>query len=296
MTDRAIYTLKADRCELVIDAAHGASLTSFRWRRPDGDWFEILHACPPAQVARTGGSFVMAPFTNRLDAGRFLNPDGSVEVPLNRPEQNMSLHGFSRDRAWQVIEATESTLTLVDDFADEAIPFAYRLAQHIAISPDGAELSLTLTNTADRMLPYGMGFHPWFRKDEETWLSFDAETGFSRDQRGFPTGPVPADKGPDFAHGLDTSKMPWFDGHFSGWASRQAIVEWRRAGISMTLSATGALTNLHVYVPDDQPVLCVEPVSHIPDVHNRRELAGYGDLVWLAAGERIEGSMVLRFA
>lgn len=296
MTDDSIYRLKSDRCDLVVDAAHGASLTSFRWRKPDGDWFEILHACPPAQVALTGGSFVMAPFANRLDAGRFPSPDGPVEVPLNRPEQNMALHGFSRDRVWQLTEATESTLTLVDDFAHESIPFAYRLVQHISIGPDGAELSLTLTNTADRMLPYGMGFHPWFRKDEDTWLSFDAETGFGRDQRGFPAVPVPAGGGPAFAHGLDTSKMPWFDGHFAGWASRRAVVEWRQAGVRMTLSATGALTNLHVYVPDDRPILCVEPVSHVPDVHNRRELAGYGDLAWLAPGETIEGSMILRLA
>ncbi|CDN48544.1 aldose epimerase family protein [Neorhizobium galegae] len=296
MTDASIYTLKADRCELVVDAGHGASLTSFRWRKPDGEWFEILHACPPAQVALTGGSFIMAPFANRLDAGRFLNADGPVEVPLNRPEQNMALHGFSRDRAWQVIEATENTLTLADDFTHEAIPFAYRLVQHISIGPDGAELSLTLTNTANRTLPYGMGFHPWFRKDEETWLNFDAEIGFGRDQRGLPTEAVPANRGLDFARGLDTSKMPWFDGHFSEWAPRQAIVEWRRAGVSMTFSATGALTNLHVYVPDDRPILCVEPVSHVPDVHNRRELARYGDLEWLAPGETIAGSMVLRFS
>lgn len=296
MTDDSIYRLKAGRCDLVVDAAHGASLTSFRWRKADGDWFEILHPCPPAQVALTGGSFVMVPFANRLDAGRFPSPDGPVEVQVNRPEQNMALHGFSRDRAWQVVAAAENALTLVDEFVHETIPFAYRLVQHVSVRPDAAELSLTLTNTADRTLPYGMGFHPWFRKDEDTWLSFAAATAFVRDERGLPTRPVPADEGPAFAEGLDTSKMPWFDGHFAGWVSRNAVVEWRRAGVSMRLSATGALTNLHVYVPDDRPILCVEPVSHVPDVHNRRDLADYGDLAWLAAGETIEGSMVMQLA
>ena len=57
--------------------------------------------------------------------------------------------------------------------------------------------------------------------------------------------------------------------------------------------ASGALTNLHVYVPDDRPVLCVEPVSHVPDVHNRRHLAHYGDLAWLAPGETMRGAMQL---
>lgn len=293
MLEDGIHRLKAYGYEVAVDAAHGASLVSLCWRKPGGIWFELLHPCPPADVARTGGSFVMAPFANRLDAGRFITGDGPVEVRLNRPEQNMAIHGFSRDRAWRIVEATGNTLTLVDDFADAANPFAYRLTQHISISASGVELSLDLTNTAVGTLPYGMGFHPWLRKEDETWLTFEAETEFGRDDRGFPIKPAPAAQGPDFASGLDVSKMPWFDGHLSGWKSRRAVVEWRKDHVKLDLSATGALTNLHIYVPDTLPVFCVEPVSHVPDVHNRRELAQYGDIHWLAPGETMRGAMIL---
>lgn len=296
MTDENVYKLNAHGYEVIVDAAHGASLTSLKWQTPSGEWFEILHPCPPAEVARTGGSFIMAPFTNRLDGGRFETPEGPVQVPLNRPEQQLAAHGFSRDRAWRFVEASDNSITLVDDFADDAIAFRYRLTQTISIGADGVTLSLNLINTGERTLPYGMGFHPWFRKESNTWLTAAAETGFARDERGFMTAAQAASLGPAFGEGIEVSTMPWFDGHFAGWASRHASIEWREKSVKLDLSSTGALTNLHIYVPDNLPILCVEPVSHVPDVHNRRDLAAHGDLAWLAPGEAIDGAMVLKVA
>jgi aldose 1-epimerase len=287
------YRLASHGYELTVDAVHGASLTSLRWRMPDGGWFELLHPCPPAEVARTGGCFVMAPFANRLDAGRFAAENGEVRIPLNRPEQDMAIHGFSRDRVWRVEQAGENALTLIDDFAAADNPFAYELAQQISIGETGVDLSLVLTNRADRPLPYGMGYHPWFHKEEETRLTLAPGTWFGRDERGLPTGPLPPSQAPDFGSGLDLSTMPWFDAHFAGWTSRQAVLDWRRRGVRLILSAGGALTNLHVYVPDTLPVCCVEPVSHVPDVHNRRDLADYGDIALLPPGRSIEGAMKL---
>ena len=283
--------LAAHGYDLLVDPVHGASLAALRWQRADGSWFDLLEPCPPAEIARSGGSFVMAPFANRLDGGRFEVAGAIVNVPLNRPDLNLAIHGFSRDRQWQVADATETTLTLFDDFADPAVAFAYRLTQRITIGPEGVELTLDLANTARRPLPYGFGFHPWFRKDDATWLTIGKSGVLGRDARGLPTEPI---YGPALAAGRDTSSMPWFDGHLIDWAPRQALIEWPRAGIRLRLGASGALTNLHVYVPDDRPVLCVEPVSHVPDVHNRRHLAHYGDLAWLAPGETMRGAMQLR--
>lgn len=296
MGEGTIHRLKAHGFDLAVDAERGASLLYLRWQKADGRWIEILHSCPPAVAAQTGGSFVMAPFANRLDRGAFVDGEGRVEIPLNRPDQDMAVHGSSRDRAWQVLEATGDALTLVDEFHDPDIRFDYRLEQRIGIEPAGVRLSLRLTNTAGRTLPYGLGFHPWFRKEEDTWLTFRAGTAFDRDDRGFPIDPTSGNDGAMFAAGVDVSRMPWFDGHFSEWASRTATVEWRAEQVRLTLSATGALTNLHVYVPDDRPVLCVEPVSHVPDVHNRRRLKVHGDVAWLATGEVLEGSMFFALA
>jgi len=288
-----LHHLTAHGYDLTLDALNGASLTALRWLKPDGTWFEILHPCPPAITARTGGCFVMAPFANRLDGGRFPGARGPIQLPVNRPEEDLAIHGFSRDRAWRVVDASGDRLTLVDKFAEPGNPFAYTLTQEISLSSSGVELRLRLTNTATESLPYGLGFHPWFRKTASTRLTFEATTGFGRDPRGFATDPVPPDQGPTFSSAVDVSAMPWFDGHYAGWTSRTAAIDWLSDGGRMTMQARGALTNLQVYVPDNLPVLCVEPVSHVPDVHNRRDLAGYGDVARLAPGETIEGTMIL---
>jgi len=285
-----LLCLNAYGYNVVVDLMHGASLAALRWRQPEGSWFELLALCPPADIARTGGCFVMAPFANRLDDGRFGGKDGQIIAPLNRPDLDLAIHGFSRDRRWRAESVTDTSLTLVDDYSEPATPLAYRLVQDIAIHPHGVDLKLALTNVAGRRLPYGFGFHPWFRREEATWLTVETSGMLDHDTRGFPSDVV---DGLDFGTGLDVSRMPWFDGHLIGWKPRFALVEWRRAKVSLRLTATGALTNLHVYVPDDRPVLCIEPVSHVPDVHNRRHLARYGDVAWLASGETMCGGMTL---
>jgi aldose 1-epimerase len=178
------------------------------------------------------------------------------------------------------------------EFAEPGNPFSYRLTQDITVGSSGVELLLRLTNTATVSLPYGLGFHPWFWKTADTWLTFGGATRLGRDERGLAAAPV--SEGPSFPSGVDVSAMPWFDSHYADWTSRTAAIDWRPEGVRMTMQASGALTNLHVYVPDTAPVVCVEPVSHVPDVHNRRNLAGYGDIARLAPGETIEGAMILR--
>jgi aldose 1-epimerase len=286
-----IHRLSGHGYDLLVDAGRGASLLSLGWTRPDGQVFEVLQACPPAIPAQNGGCFVMAPFANRLENGRFELDGRTIALPVNRPADRLAIHGFSRDHAWQVLDAGTDAVRMIDRFDGD--PFVYSLVQTVRILPDGVDLALELTSEAPTPLPYGFGFHPWFRKEPQTYLSFTAETSFDRSDRGFAENPGPFPAREAFAAGVDTSAMPWFDGHFAGWDARSAQIEWRSSDVRLTLRATGALGNLHVYVPDDRPVLCVEPVSHVPDVHNRRELAPFGDLAWLEPGETMAGAMRL---
>ena len=294
MSSLAIRRLSGHGYEAVIDVENGASLLSLTWLKPDGDRFEILHPCPPATPARDGGCFIMAPFANRIDGGRFEFNGRTIQLPLNRPDDGLAIHGFSRDRKWEVLAGDGFSLRVRDQYhGDGSILFAYTLVQAITLDEDGVELSLELTNLAAATLPYGFGFHPWFQKEPHTYLSFAAETAFHRSERGFPERPSPHARQQEFSEGVEVTSMPWFDGHFAGWQSRSAMVDWRSSGVRMRLSAAGALRNLHLYVPDDRPVFCVEPVSHVPDVVNRRSFAAFGDATELRQGEKMTGSMRL---
>jgi aldose 1-epimerase len=50
---------------------------------------------------------------------------------------------------------------------------------------------------------------------------------------------------------------------------------------------------VQVYAPAAQPVLCVEPVSHMPDAPNRAALAAAAPMRLLAPGEALSGSIRL---
>jgi aldose 1-epimerase len=60
------------------------------------------------------------------------------------------------------------------------------------------------------------------------------------------------------------------------------------------LAAQGAWArNLQIFAPGGGNVLCVEPVSHVPDAPNRPEFAAYGPLVMLPPGASLDASVLL---
>ncbi|OKO68218.1 aldose 1-epimerase family protein [Bradyrhizobium sp. AS23.2] len=77
----------------------------------------------------------------------------------------MTQHGFARDSrfAWGERRDSHCTLVLEDSEATRALyPFAFRLTAAYAIDGAGLDLSLTIANTGEEMLPASLGGHPAF--------------------------------------------------------------------------------------------------------------------------------------
>ena len=51
---------------------------------------------------------VLAPWPNRIDAGRFDFAGDSHRLPITEPERDTALHGLVADVPWSVVERTES--------------------------------------------------------------------------------------------------------------------------------------------------------------------------------------------
>lgn len=74
-------------------------------------------------------------------------------------------HGFAKSRryAWAAHGADHCRLTMSDDAATRAqYPFAFRFDVDYQIGTDGLEITYTITNTGDVILPASMGAHPAF--------------------------------------------------------------------------------------------------------------------------------------
>jgi aldose 1-epimerase len=294
--DLGIRHVSKNSYTLLVAVNAGGSVAGLDWTDAKGTTHRLFRHSDGTGWAGgalpSPGSFPMVPFANRIDGGRFSFGGDVIEVPVNRPETDVAIHGFSNAAPWHVAEETAGRLVILQRHSDPRSPYCYDAAQAFEITEGGVLIDLAVTNRADRVLPYGIGHHPWLERDGETVVIFNASGSFSADDRRLPIGPVALSEVADFREGLNVGHLPLMDACFAGWDG-EALVEWRERGVRLRMAAEGALRILHVYVPDDQPYFCLEPVSHIPNVHNRRDLAAFGDTAALEPGQTLAGRVTL---
>lgn len=291
-SDDSTVFLRSPMSEVEIWPALGGALVAFRARVNDR-WIDITQPVSDAsRVLRNSswlGSFVMVPFANRIAGGRFAYEGRQVVLPINRPEHQAAIHGFSRGRVWSVREYSETSLILTDAFHEPGIAYAYNATLAYVLTGAALRIELTVTNNGGQAMPFGLGHHPWFNRTPKTQVRLDAMGWFKKDPR---TLPVARIENPDETGRIQMTpaRRMGLDRHYYGWR-RKATIIWPEAGAGMHLTASPVLGNLHLFVPQDRPAICLEPVSHVPDVVNRRRYAPYGDMTTLAPGESLTGAM-----
>jgi aldose 1-epimerase len=266
----------------------GGAFASLAWQGHDVLMPLPLGADPTASFR---GAFLMAPWANRLDGGRLPVMGTEYLVPINRPEDNTAIHGLSRDRPWSVAVAEPARAVLAQriDTTEAGLPWRYDARLEVTLDAGGASIALALTNLADAAAPFGAGWHPFFARPPGTRLRFHAATLFPRDARCLPVAAQPS-------QGIDGDEAAYggLDTHFAGW---DGLAELRRPDFRLRLVASGALaSNLQVFAPaasGGDGVLCVEPVSHLPDAPNRPELARFGPLAMLPPDAVLQGGVRL---
>ena len=276
-----MITLAAAEWEARLLPEQGGAVAALSWRGRDVLVPLPLGAEPNGSFA---GAFLMAPWANRLDRG--LLPVAGLEhhLPINRPEDDTAIHGLSRDLPWEVAERAAGRVVLAQVVVGPP-PFHYAARLELALGAEGAALRCSLTNLAEAPCPHGLGWHPFFARPPGTRLRFAATTLFARDARCLPVAAQPSS-------GVDGEEFEGLDTAFAGWDG-VAEIAWPDA--TLHLAASGAWAgNLQVFAPSGGNVLCVEPVSHVPDAPNRPEFAALGALTMLPPGAALEAQLLLR--
>lgn len=265
--------------EALILPEQGAAFAALRWRGRD-----LLVPTPEGARHPGGyGAFWMLPWANRLDGGRI----AGHAMPINRPVEDTAIHGLARDLPWEVITATADRAVLRQNL--NFAPFDYAARLTLLLDADGLLMEMELRHEGQAPVPYGMGWHPWFLRSAETALQLKATQRASHDARGLPQ---------HFSScagiATDEAGLIGLDNFFAGWDGAARL---STPGCTMTLAATGDFAaGVQVYAPAAQQVLCVEPVSHMPDAPNRAALAGIAPMRLLGPGEALAGSIRLSAA
>jgi aldose 1-epimerase len=234
--------------------------------------------------ATPAGAFWMVPWTNRLDGGLFPWAGQRYVFPITHPREGNALHGLARAMPWHVERSGPAHAVLTQRLRQ--LPFDYAARLEISLGEGGLDMALHLEQVGEASCPLGFGWHPWFARPPGCVLRFSAAHKLQCDARKLPIGAEPC-------IGVEGGEDIWLgtDGHYPGW---NGVAVLQRPDATVTLEATGDWAhNLQFYAPAEHPVLCLEPVSHVPDVINRPALAPFGPMRVLARGETLEGRIHL---
>jgi aldose 1-epimerase len=153
---------------------------------------EVFQSVGRHEFSKAFHGSVLLPWPNRLDAGRYDFDGESYQTAVTEPERDTALHGLSPYARWQLVDHGESRVVLrLSLLPTIGYPFFLDNEVEYALGHGGLRVTATSTNTGDKALPYGIGFHPWLSTGgallDECSLTLDAGRRFATDARLLPT-------------------------------------------------------------------------------------------------------------
>ncbi|HMN29167.1 MAG TPA: hypothetical protein PKE45_13535 [Caldilineaceae bacterium] len=274
----AYRTLENQDLRLVVDPAQGLNLYAFSARRGD-QWLPIMPDVAAGGSDLKESSFVMVPYSNRIENGIFSFADRVIQLAHG---ERHAIHGDVRQRAWAVEETTRQRIRcLFDSQRHEGVnwPWPFTATLEYALQERVLYSQLTLTNRGDSPMPAGFGWHPYYSR----WLTREGEPVHLRFQVGgvypdandnrIPSGPaqpLPPPKDFRVAKALLPDNFidvccPGYDGN--------GVISWPESGVQVTYHCSAECGHLVLYNPA-KPYFAVEPVTN---ANNGVNLLAQGD-------------------
>ena len=255
--------LRAGR--LAVDLAPSAGGSIARFAVDDVDI--LRHMAAPDLASGKGNNaaaYPLLPFSNRIANGRLVFEGEQIALAPNWPGVRHPMHGDGWAHAWQVdsSDAGSAELSYLHDRAGElgGWPFRYRARQSYRLEDDRLTVRMALDNLEERLVPAGIGLHPFFVRDADTELACRAKAVWTADAEVLPIERVVVPPQWDFSTSRKVDGVV-LDNCFDGWDGRAAIT-WPKRRLRIALKASQPFRHLVIYVPPGRDFFCVEPVSH----------------------------------
>ena len=286
MQNQKRIVLNDSQGKLVIDPMVGGALVDYDFKGPQS-WIPILS--PGNSFKRSGpfslGCNVLLPFANRISCGGFKTPLGQLKLSPNLVGEPFPIHGNAFQEPWQIIRVAEDEVYLTLQ-SEEPSRFRYSAQLHYKLEEGILSMELDVINQAEETLPYGIGFHPWLAREEDSQLQFNAVGCWLEDSQHLPTEHVIPGSGPSsdfrersgFPHGL-------LNNAYTGWDGIAELIRPQN-GLNVHVKAADPLSCLQIYSPSvDADFVCIEPVNHTVDALNNVGKPGTVCPQWLENDE-----------
>jgi aldose 1-epimerase len=292
--------------EARIAPAQGANLVGLRLAAR-GQAHELLTPVPTEAQPRHGyGAPVLFPYPNRVRDARYTWQGREHRLPAT--PSGHAIHGLVRDRAFAVEQATAdeggARLRCVLRAADcpdlAAYPFAFGLALTYTLSAGGLRTQAEVWNEGAEPLPFGIGFHPYFRaplaadgRRADCRLLLWGPRVWELDGETLPTGRVLSAPPALDARGYPALGGSVFDTLYTGLAlDDPGAATWSgryldpAAGLEVVVTADQAFREAVLFAPTARPVVSIEPYTCATDALNLQARGIDAGLLRLAPGER----------
>ena len=249
--------LRSGEAVLRIDPSDGGRIVSL----VAGGAERIL---PKARARATApplywGCYPMVPWPGRLAGGRIPTRDGEVRLEPNLPPA--AIHGLGFDKPWEILERSDTAVTMGCDMRGRGWPFGGRARQILRLGDASLDLELELGEYT-RSGPAGLGWHPWFARPEtgDLRVRLDARDVLVVDTDLVPTGEVRSvSASEDLRTGpaLGDRRLD----HVYVRANGPAVVRW--PDLELRIEFEASLNTVVVHTPIEG--VCVEPQSMWPN-------------------------------
>jgi aldose 1-epimerase len=205
------------------------------------------------------GCYPMVPWAGRLSHGRIPTNDGEVRLDANLPPS--SIHGLGFDKSWEIVERSETAVTMTCELRGLGWPFGGHALQTVRVSANRLELELQVGGYA-KAGPAGLGWHPWFMRPPtgDIELRVDSSKVLVLDADMAPTGEVrPVTPGEDLRSGpmLGARRLD----HVYVQTKGPATVRW--PDLELRIEYDKSLQTVVVHTPPEG--VCVEPQTMWPN-------------------------------
>lgn len=177
--DTYVLLDRASNSKLEIVPDRGGMITSWQVQGRELLYMDTARFADPALSVR-GGIPILFPICGNLPNNTYTYK-GQIYT--------LKQHGFARDLPWEVVgQKTDGELSFTiglssDDQTLEKYPFRFRLEFTYSLQGQTLVIDQTIENLSDEVMPFSIGFHPYFLALEKHQLRFEIPATEALDQR-----------------------------------------------------------------------------------------------------------------
>jgi aldose 1-epimerase len=151
---------------------------------------EVLDGFAADESVSAGRGQVLAPWPNRLDAGRYTFDGVEGRAPIDEPERGNAIHGLVHRLPWAVGSSANDAVSYACILDPQpAYPWRLELSVDYRLGAEGLTVRASARNLSDRPAPFGLGFHPYVTVGvavDDALLTIESDRRLVTDERALP--------------------------------------------------------------------------------------------------------------